>query len=158
MLIYLLLIVVGALAIMDLYLPAKRGSGVITDVTEIGSMVRNKGSKGHMMYWSSIKLDTGKKIWTQRTANNFTVGDSMDVDLSAVLGKVVRYRGYRPSYRQWYETEGQKEEYRPFPFAMVLFALLLLYPAWSTENRMLLRGILVVILIAWLIVMLASGN
>lgn len=156
--IYGLVIAAAVIVILDTYLPPTRSASVVVDVSEFGSFVGGRGGKGHMMYWSSIDLSNGKSIWTQRTAKNFTVGDTMDLDLSAVLRKVVRYRGPGTAIRPWYETEGMNKDFRPFPFAVVLFALLLFFPGWSGESRMLLRGVLGVTLIAWLITMAATGG
>ncbi|MCB9183655.1 MAG: hypothetical protein H6591_07030 [Flavobacteriales bacterium] len=155
---YSVVIAAGLISILDMYLPAIRARSVITRVTEFGSFEGSENGTGRMRYWSSIDLDNGSNIWTQRTANNFAVGDSMDLDLSAVLRHVVRYRGPGTTARSWFDTEGANKDYRPFPFAVVLFALLLFYPNWSIESRMLLRGVLAVTLIAWLITMAATGG
>ena len=155
---YGLVILAGIVSILDTYLPSTRTQSTIEQVSEFSSHEGSRGGKGRMRYWSSIDLSNGKNIWTQRTSNNFTVGDTMEVDLSAALGKVIHYRGPGTSVRPWYETEGVNENYRPFPFAVVLFALLLFYPRWSDESRLLLRGLLLVTLVAWLITLAATGG
>lgn len=155
---YATVIVAGIITILDTYLPNTRTQSVVVEVSEFSSFEGRKGGRGHRRYWSSIDLSNGKNIWTQRTSRNFAVGDTMEIDLSAVLRKVVRYRGPGTSVRPWYETESVNEDYRPFPFAVVLFALLLFYPRWSGESRLLLRGLLLVTLIAWLITMVATGG
>lgn len=155
---YVLVIIGGLLAVLDIYLPLTRTSSVVTDVTQYSSRVGGRGQRKTTAYWSSVELANNKDIWTQRTADNFTHGDSIDVDITGVFGKVVRYRGHRPGYTTWYETESVNAKYRPFPFAAILFATLLLYPRWSSESRMLLRGILLVVVVAWVITTLATGG
>ncbi|MBX2980029.1 MAG: hypothetical protein KF905_12095 [Flavobacteriales bacterium] len=159
-LIYVLVIIGGLTSVLDTNLPTHRRATVIVQVSEFGSFEgRHYGvGSGHMRYWSNIYLLNGSRIWTQRTANNFAVGDSIDVDLSAITSKVVRYRSYRTSSTKWYPTESVKEQYRPFPFTALLFAILLLFPRWSPETRMLLRGILFVVVIAWLVTLIATGG
>lgn len=156
LLIYVFVAVGGTIAVLDMYLPTSRKASTIVEVDEFGSRVAVRGGHGYTRYWSSIDLANGKSIWTQRTANNFAKGDSMDVEVSAVMRKVVRYRGYRPGYTSWYATEGVNEKYRPLPFAAILFALILLLPWWSAETRMLFRGILLVVTAAWLITTIAT--
>lgn len=92
--VYALVLLGGLVAIMDTYLPPKRTTSVIDDVSEVSSFESHKGGSGRTRYWSSIDLRNGKNIWTQRTANNFAIGDTMHVDISAVIGKVVRYHSH----------------------------------------------------------------
>ena len=158
LLVYVLVIIGSAFAALDFYLPLSRTSSVITQVKEYSSRAGSRGQGHTMMYWSSLQLANDKDIWTQRTANNFATGDSMDVEVSAVLGKVIRYRGYRPGHNRWYSTEGAQTKYRPFPFAAMLFAALLLYTGWSSESRMLLRGILIVVTVAWVLTAVVTGG
>ena len=153
---YAIVLVGGVVAILDTYLPTKRATSVIERVSEFSSFESHRGGRGRTRYWSSIDLRNGKNIWTQRTANNFAVGDTIEIDISAVVGKVVRYNSHASAFGTWVGTEEIKEEYRPFPFVAVLIALLLFYPKWSTESRMLLHGVLFVTLVAWMIIMAAT--
>ena len=80
------------------------------------------------------------------------------VGLSAVIGKVVRYRDRRSSSSTWFATEGMKEDYKPLPFAAIFFALLLFYPGWSSDARMMLRALLLIVTVTWLIILMATGG
>ncbi len=155
--IYLLVLVAAVLAALDAYLPVDHGSSVVQEVSEHGFRTGGgEADAGLMHYWSSIDLANGKNIWTQRTANNFGVGDSMDIALSAVFGKVVRYRSHRPSCGSWYATESANEKYRPLPFVVIACALVLFYPGWSTDTRMFFRAALFAVVATWLIILIAT--
>jgi len=155
--IYLLVLVAAILAALDAYLPTRSASSVIEKVSELGSHTGGDvAGTGTMHYWSSIDLANGKNIWTQRTANNFGVGDSMDITLGAIFGKVVRYRSHRPGHGSWYATEGANEKYRPVPFLVMFCALVLFYPGWSAGTRMFFRAALFAVVAAWFLVVVGT--
>ena len=157
LLVYLLVLIAAALAALDAYLPMRSASSVIEKISEIRARTGGgEADMGLMRYWSSLDLANGKNVWTQRTANNFGVGDSMDIELSAIFGKVARYRSHRPNYGSWYATEGANEKFRPVPFLVILCALMLFYPGWSEGTRMFFRAALFAVVVAWFLVVIGT--
>jgi len=152
--IYFLLIAAGFFACADILLPKQLVTSRVVQVQEHRFPARN-----HSYFWTAVRLENGAFLWTQRVAEPFLGNDSWDLQVTALGGSVVRYRRHAAhASTQWHDVEAHNEANRAFLVVVILLGLLLLYPGWSVDNKMLLRGVLGVVSGAWALTQFATGG
>ena len=153
LIINLLLFAAGLFTIAETWLPARDVISRVDIVKEHG--FRERG--GSKRYWSAVIMEDGSYIWTQRTSDRFAHMDSFDLHVTPIMGSVLSYRRHCSPYH-WMEVEQENDAYRPFPYAVVLIALLLLLPSWSADSRLFLQGLLLVVSATWALTQFATGG
>ncbi len=156
--VYALLLIASGYVLIDALLPLRTISARIEEAHEMSVNVSSEyDTHANYSYWTLVKLDNGVTFQTENGASEFPTGGTMDVEVTALRNEVVRYKPPNNGRSGWYEVEGANREYLAFPAAVVILALLLLIPWWSLENRWLLHGIMVLVLVAWLLTLLGTG-
>lgn len=155
---YLLLLLLSIYVIADTLLPTRKLTLRIEDASEI--RVRNgsrRGTQGTHGLWAVVSLEKGIRFQTENGASAFPIGDRMDVEVTPMGHNVVRYFPPHNGRYGWAELAGANKEYLAFPVLVAGLTLLLFIPRWSLWNRLMLNGLVVVALAAWLITLIGTG-
>jgi hypothetical protein len=160
--VYAMLLIASGYVLTDAMLPTQVLSARVQEASE---MTVNLSSRSRRHYrtrptythWSLVKLDNGIAFQTENGASAFPIGGTMEVEVTALAKNVVRYK--LPNYERfgWNEVEGANKEFLAFPVLVAGLALLLLAPWWSLENRWLMHGLMILVLVAWLLTLIGTG-
>ena len=144
--------------LIDALLPLRTFTARIEEAHETSVNVSSEyDARAIYSYWTVVKLDNGVTFQTENGEADFPSGETMEVEVTALRNEVVRYKPPNNGRFGWNEVEGANKEYLAFPAAVATLALLLLIPGWSLENRWLMHGLVVLILVAWMLTLLGTG-
>jgi hypothetical protein len=156
-LVYLLLMLVSGLVLADAYRPPERVMSTVVDTDQVELNNSTKRTR-IITYWTVVTLANGARVQVQSTADVYALGDTLEVERTALLGEVLRYRHLRSVYPGWNEIALRDREYDAFPALVLCCCFLLLLPVREEQYRWVLHGLLMLLLFSWLLTMLGTGG
>lgn len=155
---YVLLLLASGYVVLDALLPTRVLSSRVVDAEELKVNVSSRRSAhANYVYWTVVSLDNGISFQTQNGASGFPIGSGIQVEVTRIRERVVRYQPPGNGRYGWNEVEAANKEFLAFPALAAVLSLLLLLPWWSMENRWLLNGLLILVLGAWLLTMVGTS-
>ncbi len=144
---YPVLALIMAVIIVDRLLPEK---AIITEVKER----HDHSTRSHTI--TVVETADGSSFQTLKSPGNFRPGGWIELRNTPILGNTVSFRLFDCDHC-WHGVEAESSEYRPLPYLVLIGAVLLLFSGWKTETRWLIKGLMLMALFAWLLILLATG-
>jgi hypothetical protein len=155
--VYLLLMLVSGLVLADAYMPPEHFMSTVEEARQVELNNSTKHSR-IFSYWSVVTLANGGSFQVESMADVYPVGDTLEVERTALLGEVLRYRNIHSAYTGWNEIALRDREYDAFPALVLCCCFLLLLPVRAEQYRWTLHGALMLLLFSWLVTMLGTGG
>lgn len=153
----LLLALVMSVVVLDKHLPPLVERASVSETVQHKVKIRSRTKHRPMdTYWVVVKLDNGRKFQTERVAKVFPVGTELELRVGALLSGVQAYRMDRDTH-PWVALETENEDFKPMPYAVIVFSILLLLPWWSVETRWVMQIIQITVLVAWMFMLFGTG-